>query len=148
VAASGGFAVMEILFTVGGYPYGPSSTNVLSPVNYAPNGRIQFDFKGTAGVAFYFQYVTNNYVTYQTGTHYYNFYAYGFTPTDSNWHSYTVYFPSASGTPKLATYDPCSGCATGVPPFDPTQSGEIEIGPASVSTSTPYDFTIDNLRFD
>jgi hypothetical protein len=145
VVYPGGFAVMEIPFINGGYPYGPSSVDVTS---YAVNQRVAFDFKGTAGVAFYFQYVTHNF----TAPNHFNFYAYAFTPADANWHSYVIYFPGGSGSPKLSTYDACVGasppCSNGLPPFDPTQSGEIEIGPLSVSSSTPYDFTIDNLRLN
>jgi hypothetical protein len=132
--ASGSYAVLELRLVAGGYPYGGGSTDVTA---YAPNKRVTFDFKADQIVEYNFQYVTLYGATYPN----YNFYRVLFTPVDTAWHTYSFYFPTGSGTPVFAAFNPP------FPAFDATKSGEVEIGPSGANTGA-FDFTIDNIRFD
>jgi hypothetical protein len=129
------FVVLEIPFVGGGCPQCSTFTDVTA---YAPNQRITFDYKATVagGMSYIMQFVQED---FPSGN--YGYYEYTWTPADTSWHTVSVYFPTGSGTPKLTL--PGTG-----PAFNPAKAGELEFGPTWHASATPYDITIDNIRFD
>ena len=136
LAPSGGppyaYAVMELYLVANGWLGGGGKIDITP---YAPNQRLVFDYKaGTSGVTYGVQILTQNVPDY-------TFFEYDWTPSDTNWHTMIVYFPTAAFSPKLAR-------PNGTYPWDPTQAGDVIFRTVSQPTAVNYDLSIDNVRFD
>lgn len=104
---------------------------------YATNHGIKFDFKAAAAGVAYRVRVKQQDVT-DSG-----FYGYTFTPSDTAWHTLTVYFPGyGGGQPEFA--QPSWAAAQ---PFGTVMNGIEFIAVGSASAATTYGFCVDNVTF-
>ena len=117
----------------GGTSDGTGATIDLTP--YTPTNAIQFDYKvSVANVAYRVALV-------QSGITDYAHYQYSFTPTDTAWHTMTVYFPGF-GPPELSR--PYGGPT---PAFDKTKIGAIQFYPLASASTHNYGICVDNVLF-
>jgi hypothetical protein len=149
--ATGGYAVFEMLLINGGYLGGGGSIDLST---FCVNKRMRFDYRAMndangngQNVTYAMQWMTQNITDY-------DFYEYDFTPTDTNWHTAVVYWPSSSYSPKLqpAYCDNagCGGSGSGPYAFDPSQTGEfiLRIVSNAAAPGLPFNIQIDNLDID
>ena len=103
---------------------------------WALSQSLTFDYKGSAGIGYTVSLITPNVYDY-------GYYQYSFTPADANWHTLTVYFPSAAYTPSFAQP------SYAVPlPFTPNQVGAIQFSVNALTTaSQAYSLCVDNVSF-
>ena len=104
---------------------------------YCPNRALTFDYRaGMAGVTYTVSLIT-------PGVSDYGYYQYSFCPSDTNWHTLSVYFPGSPNSPQF--FQPACFAAV---PFNETQIGAVQFSVApSTTASVPFSLCLDNVTF-
>ena len=108
---------------------------------------VSFDFKaGVAGVLYSVNLVQQNVLTSASPTAYYQ---YQFTPADTAWHTYKVYFPPALASPDgyVITQFNQPNAVWVTPVTFSKKIGAIMFSPVVQSSAVAYDMSIDNVAF-
>lgn len=129
---------------VAGWTHNPSTTLANTPKTgtdltpFAPANCLSFSLKSnSAGQAYKVDLPSDG-----VGGGNYNYFEYQFTPVDTAWHRYTVYFPDGTGAPKFAqAYPPLVSWAT-----EKTLVGGVRFQPITTGTAS-FDYCVDDVTF-
>ncbi len=132
------FAGLHIELAYGALSAGQPGVDI-SP--YAPGNSLTFSFRAqSTGVSYRVELITDDVSDF-------GYFRYIFSPVDTNWHQYTVYFPDSPSTPKLAQPPWAAPRSWNAPLHQKRKVKGISFQVQPTGAPQAYGFCVDDVTF-